>query len=86
MGLLTDACTRGDKREMLEALRDITAETIENTTSGRDVAALSKRLIEICELIDALPNAEQEDPVEDLAAFMAEYDEYEDPRIKGYGD
>lgn len=86
MGKLSDAAQAGNRRDILLALRDITAETIENTTSGRDVAALSKRLIEICELIDALPNAEQEDPVEDLAAFMAEYDEYEDPRVNGYED
>ena len=86
MGLLTEACARGDKRDMLEALRDITAATIEGTSSGRDVAALSKRLIEICEMIDALPSDENTNGVDELAAIMAEYDEYEDPRVNGYED
>ena len=69
MGLLTEACARGDKRDMLEALRDITAATIE-----------------ICEMIDALPSDENTNGVDELAAIMAEYDEYEDPRVNGYED
>lgn len=85
MGRLTDAVAHGDKREILLALQAITAETIEDTTSGRDVAALSKRLIEISEMIDALPDETDVNPVDDMAAFIREYDEYEDERLDEAG-
>jgi len=68
MGKLLDAVKSGDRRDVLLALRDETAEAIECTTSGRDVAALSKRLIEICDLIDSLPNEEDADPVDQMIA------------------
>lgn len=45
----------GSRRASLEALRDKVAETIDSTESGRDIAALSKRLIEIMSEIDSLP-------------------------------
>ncbi len=86
MGALLDAVQRGDKREILEALRDVTASTIESTSSGRDVAALSKRLMEICEKLDALPNPDDEvNPVDEMASFIAEYDEYDDERLDDDG-
>lgn len=79
MGRLMDAVSRGDKREILLALQAITAETIEATTSGRDVAALSKRLIEVSEMIDALPDPDGDvNPVDSLAEMIAEYDDVED--------
>jgi len=81
MGKLVDAVARGDKRGILLALQAITAETIEDTTSGRDVAALSKRLIEISEKIEALPDPEDTNPVDDMADFIREFDEYDDPRF-----
>lgn len=80
MGRLLDAVRSGDKRVMLEALRDDVAETIEDTKSGRDMAALSKRLMEICEAIDALPSPQSTNPVDEMAALISEYDDYEDPR------
>lgn len=84
MGKLADAARSGDKRKTLTALRDITAATIENTTSGRDVAALSKRLIEICEAIDALPDPNAEgNPVDALAAAIAEYESDEEDEEDG---
>ena len=52
MGKLVSAAKRGNKREMLVALRDEIAEQIEATSSGRDMAALSKRLIEVVEQIE----------------------------------
>jgi hypothetical protein len=82
MGVLLDAARSGNKRLMLEALRDEVAETIEVSGSGRDMAALSKRLMEICAELDAMPDPEGEvDPVDDLAKMIAEYDEYDDPRF-----
>lgn len=78
MGRLIQAAKQNDKRGMLEATRDILAYSIETCDSKRDLAALSKRLMEVCEQIDALPSVEDENPVDAMAAMIAEYDEYED--------
>ena len=51
---ITEAAASGDKRATLVALRDEIAETIQTCGSGRDMAALSKRLIEVMEEIEAL--------------------------------
>lgn len=56
MGKLATAAKKGDTRETLEALRDRLSASIEKTESGRDVAALSKRLMEVMQLLDALPD------------------------------
>ena len=53
---LLKAAKSGDKRETLIALRDKIAETIENSDSGRDIAANSKRLMEVMAEIDELPD------------------------------
>lgn len=53
---LTEAAKSGDKRATLIALRDKIAETIENCESGRDMAANSKRLMEVMAELEALPN------------------------------
>lgn len=57
MGKLVSAAKKGRKRDMLVALRDEIAEQIEATSSGRDMAALSKRLIEVVEQIEDLDAA-----------------------------
>lgn len=82
MGKLLDAVRCGDKRAILLALRDETASAIENSASGRDIAALSKRLMEICDSIDAMPSPEDANPIDEMAALIAEYDEYEDERLE----
>lgn len=56
MSGLLKAAKSGDKRETLIALRDKIAETIENSDSGRDIAANSKRLMEVMAEIDELPD------------------------------
>lgn len=56
---LVEAAKSGDKRATLIALRDKIAETIENCESGRDMAANSKRLMEVMAEIDALPNPKE---------------------------
>lgn len=84
MGKLLDAVHAGNKRDILLALRDETAFAIEGSASGRDIAALSKRLMEICDAIDAMPNPDEEaNPIDNMAALIAEYDEYEDERLEG---
>ena len=55
MSNLTDAAKSGNKRDTLIALRDKIAATIDNCESGRDMAANSKRQMEVMAEIDALP-------------------------------
>lgn len=56
---LISAAKSGDKRATLIALRDKLAETIQYCESGRDMAANSKRLMEVMSEIDSLPDPEQ---------------------------
>ena len=60
MTTLTEAAKSGDKRATLIALRDKIAETIENCESGRDMAANSKRLMEVMAELEALPDPKTE--------------------------
>ncbi|WP_296012690.1 hypothetical protein [uncultured Adlercreutzia sp.] len=53
---LAAAAASGCRRDTLEALRDELARTIQATDSGRDIAALSKRLMEVMAELDALPD------------------------------
>lgn len=53
---LVDAAKSGDKRATLIALRDKLAETINNCESGRDMAANSKRLMEVMAELESLPD------------------------------
>ena len=87
MGKLLDAVKKRDRRLMLEALAEETAETIEATGSGRDMAALAKRLMEISAELETMPSPDDEiDPIDEMAALVAEYDEYEDPRFDDEDD
>jgi len=60
---LVKAAQSGSKRETLEALRDKIASSIQDCESGRDVAALSKRLMEVMNEIDALPKPKKDSPL-----------------------
>lgn len=61
MGKLANAAKNNDRRATLEALRDRLCTTIEKTDSARDVAALSKRLMEVMEELDRLPDPNKKD-------------------------
>ena len=61
MDNLVSATQSGDRRRTLVALRDRTAETIDSCESGRDMAALSKRLMEVMDEIDSMPSEVEED-------------------------
>lgn len=63
MADLVRAAQSGDRRETLEALRDKIAASIQDCESGRDVAALSKRLMEVMSELDALPKPKAESPL-----------------------
>ena len=56
---LVEAAKSGDKRATLMALRDKIAETIDNCESGRDMAANSKRLMEVMAELEALPDPKE---------------------------
>ena len=53
---LVDAVQTGNKRETLIALRDILAKTIQNCESGRDMASNTKRLMEVINELETLPD------------------------------
>lgn len=63
MADLVDAARSGDRRGTLEALRDKLASSIQDCESGRDVAALSKRLMEVMGELDALPKPKGDSPL-----------------------
>ena len=51
---MEQAVKTNDRRKILVATRDKIAETMDKTDSGRDIAALSKRLMEVCAELDAI--------------------------------
>lgn len=59
MASVVNAVTDGKKKTLL-ALRDTIARTIDECNSGRDMAALSKRLMEIMDEIEAIEQSEKE--------------------------
>ena len=63
MANLINAAKSGDRRATLEALRDKLAASIQGCESGRDVAALSKRLMEVMGELDALPKPKADSPL-----------------------
>lgn len=56
---LVEAAKSGNKRDTLIALRDKLAETIDNCESGRDMAANSKRLMEVMAELESLPDPKE---------------------------
>ena len=63
MADLIKAARSGSRRETLEALRDKLAASIQDCESGRDVAALSKRLMEVMGELDAMPKPKGDSPL-----------------------
>jgi hypothetical protein len=55
---LLEAVRTGDRRKALVALRDYIAASLDETESKRDAAALTKRMMEVMEAIDAMPDPE----------------------------
>jgi hypothetical protein len=59
---VTEAARTGSVRELLVAMRDRVAETVENpNTPARDIASNSKRLMEIVRDIEALDAREDDE-------------------------
>ena len=71
---VTKAASTGTTRELLVAMRDRVAKTVENeNTPARDLAALSKRLMEIVRDIEAI-DARSEQEASDHAAEVEDGD------------
>ena len=68
---ISTAARSGDRRATLEALRDLIAKQLATCESGRDVAALSKRLMEVMGELDALPDPKAEKNPAQLARERA---------------
>ena len=71
MATLEQSAATNDRRKTLIALRDKLARTIDECESGRDIAALSKRLMEVMEELDALPDPKKEKNPVQLARMRA---------------
>ena len=56
---VSTAAKKGDRRDTLIALRNHIAKRIDECESGRDSAALSKRLMEIMDELETLPNPDE---------------------------
>lgn len=56
---VSTAARTGDRRETLIALRNHIAKRIDECESGRDSAALSKRLMEIMDELETLPDPDE---------------------------
>lgn len=67
MGDLVTAAQSGDQYNTLVALRNRLAEEIEQTTSGRDLAALSKQLKDVLDAIADLPTGRESSPADEIA-------------------
>ena len=66
---VTAAATGGNRRELLVALRTRIAQTVEDQdTPPRDLAALSRRLLEIAKEIEAIDAGKREDGIGEAAA------------------
>ena len=67
---IIEAAASGDRMATLVALRDEIARTIQSCGSGRDMAALSKRLIEVMGEIDALRTDEDSAQFDEVLADL----------------
>jgi hypothetical protein len=69
---VTQAAQSGTTRELLVAMRDRTAKAVEDpNTAARDLAALTKRLMEIVRDIEAI-DAREADDANDAGAPVAD--------------
>jgi hypothetical protein len=66
---VSKAAEGGDRRELLVAMRDRLAKAVEDVnTPARDLAALSRRLLEVANEIEAIDSADGDDEIGKAAA------------------
>ncbi|GAA2351722.1 hypothetical protein [Streptomyces carpaticus] len=70
MADVVDAAGSGNRRQLLEAVRDRLAEEL-LAAEGRDVAALAKELRATVAELESLPGGKEVSPLDDLAARRA---------------
>ena len=64
---LEDITAKGDDLEALEALRQKIARTIDDTTSGRDIAALSRQLVGVmAQIAELKAQRDESDPIDEI--------------------
>ena len=63
---IEDVTAAGTELEALEALRQKVARTIDASSSGRDIAALSRQLVGIMTRIAEIKAENEEDPIGEL--------------------
>lgn len=63
-----DAAAHGSRRDLLVAMRDKIALDLDDGVPPRDLASLSRRLLEITREIESIDAAEEGDDVADAAA------------------
>lgn len=71
MSNLPDVVTKGDRRESLEAIRDLLAEKMP-ASRGASAALVAKTLADLVREIDELPDGREVSQVDDLAARRAD--------------
>jgi len=67
MSDLVTAAESGDVRATLVALRNRLAREIEASESGRDIAALSNKLTDVLDRLEALPGGEESTAADEIA-------------------
>lgn len=73
---VADAAANGTRREMLIATRDRIAKTVDNAkTPPRDLAALTRRLMDVANEIDAIDTAAEQEDRERQASPDEKWDE-----------
>lgn len=68
---IADVAEAGNRGNTLRTLRDRIAYQLDETSSARDVASLSKRLMEVLAQIDGLPAGEKLSPADEIAKRRA---------------
>lgn len=70
---IATAARRNERLDTLYALREKIAKTLDKSESGRDIAALSKRLVEVMDEIELLEKAmDEESPLARAREKMAQ--------------
>jgi hypothetical protein len=64
---IKEAAESGSRRDLLVSMRDLIAKELHNGVLARDMAALTRRLLEITKEIEALDAAEKGDSVGNAA-------------------
>lgn len=67
---LTEVIKENDELKTLKALQEKVAFTLDNTTSARDIAALTRQLRELSERIARMTA----DPVEEISKMLCGYE------------